>query len=175
MWVLSQARSVIDPRKMPESTLTMVTQWDCRVNINQQERWLIDPLLPDSPSLLRLIMPCFHAPPSLSPQPLWACLDLATLLQMYPNWIKIQESIEYRLQLTPGIRMHLSCKPAKTENTSFLTLFWPCSVTEPRPETELFKKADCCLTLCEATMCCHWFQPSQWHCFFFCFVFVVFF
>lgn len=103
-WVLSQARSFIDPCKMAESTLTVVAQWDCKVNINQRERWLIDPLLPNSPSLLRLIMPSFNAPPSLSLQSLWACSDLVTSLQIEPNWIKTH----HRLQFTPDIRMHLS-------------------------------------------------------------------
>lgn len=62
MWVLSQARFFIDPRKMPESTLTMEAQWDCRVNINQQEQWLIDPLLPYSPLHHHVLLPCPTSP-----------------------------------------------------------------------------------------------------------------
>lgn len=56
--MLSQARSFIDPHKMPESTLTVVAQWDCRVNINQQEWWLIVPLLPYSPPSHHVHPPC---------------------------------------------------------------------------------------------------------------------
>lgn len=72
--VLSQARSFIDPRKMPESTLTVVAQWNCRVNINQQER-----LIDWSPAtLLSFSPPPHHA---LLPRPTFPPCSLCGLVQ----------------------------------------------------------------------------------------------
>lgn len=120
-WVLSQAHSFIDPCKMAESTVNVVAQWDCKVNINQRERWLIDPLLPNSPSLLRLTMPSFNAPPSLS-------------LHCKYNQIGSRRTTDCSSHLTcECISDHVHSKPAKSEGTSssFFTWFWPSSHTKP--------------------------------------------
>lgn len=109
MWVLSQARSFIDPRKMPESKLTVVAQWDCTVNINQQE-WLIDPLLPDSPPShhAHLQVPC---PCSLRGfvqiwYPLCKCFQTGLRLS------------RHALRFTPYIRMHLRLRSQKNSTTT---------------------------------------------------------
>lgn len=113
-WVLSQARSFIDLRKMPESTLTVVAQWDCKVNINQRERWLIDPLLPNSPSRLSLIVPSFYAPPSLSLQPPQACPDHVVSLRMLSDRIKIQISNHIHLKSDSNVTFFNLSLPVTT-------------------------------------------------------------
>lgn len=101
MWVLSQARFFIDPHKMPESTLTVVAQWDCRVNINQQEQWLIDPLLPYSPPHHHVLLPCPTSPLPATSVDFIPCIFSANVSKLD------QKPVGMSLQFTHCIKMYL--------------------------------------------------------------------
>lgn len=110
MWVLSQARFFIDPHKMPESTLTVVAQWDCRVNINQQEQWLIDPLLPYSPPHHHVLLPC-----PTSPLPAMSVDFIPSIFSADVSKLD-QKPVGTGLQFTHCIKMYLRLGLRKSEN-----------------------------------------------------------
>lgn len=124
---------------------------------------MIDPQLPNSPSLLRLIMPSFHAPPCLLPAVsvglFRPSIFTANVSKLDQDPVDMDCSSHLALECVSGL---LHNKPAKSENTSFILRFGLPSTQSQhfsKANMELFKDALqtvsllTCWLLCTICLC----------------------